>query len=213
MMKWLSAPLALLAFFLIAALFTQEAEGITLDGYFSDDNGHLFENDIDSIAAAGITKGCNPPANTRFCPNDNVTRGEMAAFLRRALELPSSGIQTIPVGHHDAMICSKDGERCSLTVDLSASRQYRVQEGIFQVMPANTQEMNAFNAANTRFGLTLDGASLSIDELARESGGGVVERRWRRSVQFSPGTHTLIGRWQWSGNVIQTNTITIRASG
>jgi uncharacterized protein YkwD len=54
---------------------------------FTDDNGSIFESSIQKIAAAGITHGCNPPANTRFCPNDYVTRGQMAAFLARALGL------------------------------------------------------------------------------------------------------------------------------
>ncbi len=34
---------------------------------------------------SAITKGCNPPVNDQFCPNSNVTRGQMAAFLHRAL--------------------------------------------------------------------------------------------------------------------------------
>jgi hypothetical protein len=51
---------------------------------FADTRGHLFENDIDRLAASGITRGCNPPANDRFCPSDPVTRGAMAAFIRRA---------------------------------------------------------------------------------------------------------------------------------
>jgi hypothetical protein len=38
------------------------------------------------MAQAGITQGCNPPANTRFCPDNPVTRGQMAGFLRRAIE-------------------------------------------------------------------------------------------------------------------------------
>jgi hypothetical protein len=33
-----------------------------------------------------VTKGCSPPANTKFCPNNHVTRGQMAAFLHRALD-------------------------------------------------------------------------------------------------------------------------------
>jgi hypothetical protein len=53
---------------------------------FIDDDGSVFESDIERLAAAGITYGCNPPSNTRFCPGDTVTRGQMAAFLRRALE-------------------------------------------------------------------------------------------------------------------------------
>ena len=52
--------------------------------WFSDDDGSIFEDDINRLAAAGITKGCNPPANSRFCHDDPVTRGQMAAFLVRA---------------------------------------------------------------------------------------------------------------------------------
>ncbi len=54
---------------------------------FSDDDQSVFEADIDAIAAAGITKGCAP---ADFCPGDPITRGQMAAFLARALELPSA---------------------------------------------------------------------------------------------------------------------------
>ncbi len=53
--------------------------------YFVDDNGHIFENAIDKLRVAGVTLGCNPPTNNRYCPNDYVTRGEMAAFLKRAI--------------------------------------------------------------------------------------------------------------------------------
>jgi hypothetical protein len=56
-----------------------------------DDDGLPFEQDINRIAAAGITKGCNPPANDRFCPNSMVTRGQMAAFLVRAWNLSDPG--------------------------------------------------------------------------------------------------------------------------
>ena len=47
-----------------------------------------FRTDIDWLATSGITKGCNPPDNSRFCPDDSVTRGQMAAFLIRALSDP-----------------------------------------------------------------------------------------------------------------------------
>lgn len=53
---------------------------------FIDDNGSTFEEDIEWLSAAGITQGCSPD---RFCPNAPVTRGQMAAFLHRALpDLP-----------------------------------------------------------------------------------------------------------------------------
>ncbi|MDH5294891.1 MAG: S-layer homology domain-containing protein [Acidimicrobiia bacterium] len=51
---------------------------------FSDTEGHFAENDIGALAAAGITKGCTP---TRFCPEDPVSRAEMAVFLDRAFGL------------------------------------------------------------------------------------------------------------------------------
>ena len=51
---------------------------------FVDDDGSIFEADIEALAAAGITLGCNPPANTMFCPGALITRQQMAAFLHRA---------------------------------------------------------------------------------------------------------------------------------
>jgi hypothetical protein len=52
---------------------------------FVDDNGSTFEADIDKLGATGVSRGCNPPDNDRFCPNDYVTRQQMAAFLFRAV--------------------------------------------------------------------------------------------------------------------------------
>ncbi|HEU4916018.1 MAG TPA: SpoIID/LytB domain-containing protein [Acidimicrobiia bacterium] len=54
--------------------------------YFVDDSSSQFEAAINKIASSGITLGCNPPTNDRFCPGDHVTRGQMAAFLKRAFE-------------------------------------------------------------------------------------------------------------------------------
>jgi hypothetical protein len=75
------------------AAFLTRALGLTvrLDNPFTDDDGSIFEADIERMAAAGITKGCNPPANNLFCPNAYVTRGQMAAFLVRALGYSDAG--------------------------------------------------------------------------------------------------------------------------
>jgi hypothetical protein len=54
---------------------------------FMDDNGSVFESDIDKLRTAGVTAGCNPPTNDRYCPTDNVRRDQMASFLARALDL------------------------------------------------------------------------------------------------------------------------------
>ena len=55
-------------------------------GIFADDNRSVHESAIESLAAAGITHGCR---TGEFCPDAPVTRGEMAAFITRAFELPS----------------------------------------------------------------------------------------------------------------------------
>ncbi len=75
-------------------------------GTFVDTTESVFAANIDALAAAGITKGCNPPTNDRYCPNDPVTRGQMAAFLTRALVLPagSTGAFTDDTGVFEADI-------------------------------------------------------------------------------------------------------------
>jgi peptidoglycan-N-acetylglucosamine deacetylase len=45
---------------------------------------------IDRLAAAGITEGCDTDG-PRFCPDETVTRAQMASFLDRALELDAAG--------------------------------------------------------------------------------------------------------------------------
>jgi hypothetical protein len=52
---------------------------------FDDTPESIFRYDIEWLAEAGITKGCNPPGNTLYCPERKITRGEMSAFLHRAL--------------------------------------------------------------------------------------------------------------------------------
>lgn len=57
---------------------------------FTDTSDSVFTSDIGALAA-GITRACNPPANTEFCPDDVVTRGQIAAFLVRALGYSNDG--------------------------------------------------------------------------------------------------------------------------
>ncbi|MDP8958719.1 MAG: S-layer homology domain-containing protein [Actinomycetota bacterium] len=50
--------------------------------FFSDDAGSIHQADINALAKAGVTKGCGTGG---YCPTHPVTRGQMAAFLYRAL--------------------------------------------------------------------------------------------------------------------------------
>jgi hypothetical protein len=45
---------------------------------------HPFFRFIEALAASGITAGCDAGS---FCPDDPVTRGQMAVFLVAALGL------------------------------------------------------------------------------------------------------------------------------
>lgn len=73
-----------MAAFLVRALGLEPGE----DPGFADVEGSVFVADIAALSAASITRGCNPDGEPRFCPKDPVTRGQMAAFLVRALDLP-----------------------------------------------------------------------------------------------------------------------------
>ena len=48
--------------------------------YFRDDDGTTHEGNIDRAAAAGIASGCG---TGRFCPGNDVSRGQLAGFLHR----------------------------------------------------------------------------------------------------------------------------------
>jgi hypothetical protein len=75
--------------------WTVTVAGSTVSERFIDDNGNVHEANISAIASLGVTIGCNPPVNSRFCPDAPVTRAEMAVFLSRALgdaTVPTTGL-------------------------------------------------------------------------------------------------------------------------
>lgn len=51
----------------------------------ADYDGGVFETAINLLATSGITYGGDPQDSTLFCSEGLVTRGQMAAFLYRAL--------------------------------------------------------------------------------------------------------------------------------
>ena len=81
-----------MAAFLARALFPHSSGGPDV---FVDDDGSIFEDDIETLAERGIARGCNPPVNDSFCPEDPVTRGQMAAFLNRAFNKPPAMVTDV----------------------------------------------------------------------------------------------------------------------
>jgi hypothetical protein len=68
---------------------TSEPFGLAwaLTSPYTDVGASSFYDDILFIAQREITHGCG---SKKFCPTASITRGEMAAFLYRALDLPST---------------------------------------------------------------------------------------------------------------------------
>lgn len=60
---------------------------VTTADFFTDDDATPEQAAINRVAAAGITGGCG---ERRFCPDDTITRGQMASFFDRALNLPNA---------------------------------------------------------------------------------------------------------------------------
>src|SRR5690554_2298684 len=87
------------------------------EGRFIDTANSVHATTINALAAADITRGCNPPDNTRYCPDQPVTRGEMASFLVRAL----AGVDRIEnrLSLRNGLKCSKDGVTCTARVTLA----------------------------------------------------------------------------------------------
>jgi S-layer homology domain len=68
---------------------------------FADIAGSVHLANIETLAAAGVTSGCTP---LRDCPSRHVTRGQIATFLDRALELPTgtATFADVPADHPHA---------------------------------------------------------------------------------------------------------------
>ena len=86
------------------ASFLVRAFGFQWDGEagFVDTGNSSHAGDINVLFGAGVTRGCavNP---VRFCPDDFVTRAQMASFLNRAQPAGGAGPETTeePLGSTD----------------------------------------------------------------------------------------------------------------
>lgn len=71
---------------LVTALIVAPLTAIAAHTFTDVPDTNTFHEDIAWLKDAGVTLGCNPPANTEFCPKDEVTREQMSAFMRRLAE-------------------------------------------------------------------------------------------------------------------------------
>ncbi|MGD2050869.1 MAG: right-handed parallel beta-helix repeat-containing protein, partial [Acidimicrobiia bacterium] len=131
--------------------------------WFSDDDTSIFEADIDRIRQAGITVGCNPPANTHYCPNDAVTREQMATFLVRALDLdpvnpptptpPPPDLDPLPT-HYDVTFHAGDNVAAAVASHRSGTSYY-FAAGVYRMQEITPKNGDVFVGAP---GAVLSGA-------------------------------------------------------
>lgn len=81
-----SGPDNLTKFKAVRVIYRLQVSGAPAVATFPNDvpTTHPFFRFVEALARAGITSGCGPDS---FCPDDPVTRGQMAVFLSTALGL------------------------------------------------------------------------------------------------------------------------------
>lgn len=69
---------------LALVLTTGLATAVVASNVFTDvPDSNQFHGSITWMSENEVTRGCNPPDNDEYCPDDNVSREQMAAFMRR----------------------------------------------------------------------------------------------------------------------------------
>ncbi|HLU30633.1 MAG TPA: S-layer homology domain-containing protein, partial [Acidimicrobiia bacterium] len=87
----------------IAVLIATPLVVMAADAFDDVPNSNVHHDDIAWLKDAGVTAGCNPPANTEFCPGDPVLRQQMASFMRRLAENQVVDAATVE-GHNAAQL-------------------------------------------------------------------------------------------------------------
>ena len=109
-----SVTRAQMATFLVRAFSLEAAD----PAGFTDTEGSAHEADIDALAAAGVTAGCQT-GPLRYCPDKPVTRAEMATFLARALGLGEPVEANTEIAHDLGVDIETKTIRVGLNTDLT----------------------------------------------------------------------------------------------
>ena len=94
---------------------------------FTDTGRTVHAASIDAVAAAGVTAGCKT-SPLRYCPNNSVTRAQMATFLARALGLlPRPRVEAaVPLVAYTGDVA---GESTIVVVDAAGGNKRRLAAG------------------------------------------------------------------------------------
>ena len=113
----------------MAVLIATPLAVMASDRFTDVPDNNVHHADITWLADAGVTLGCNPPANNEFCPEDAVLRQQMASFLRRLAENQVVDAATA-VSAEDADALGGAGPSAYQTLVFSTSCQIVVSGGV-----------------------------------------------------------------------------------
>ena len=103
----------------LALAMTIPAGVVLANHQFSDvPTGSSIHDDVEAIADAGVTTGCG---DGKYCPNANVTRGQMAQFMNRlgALDGQAPSVNADRVdGKHASSLIRAANWQTPLTTDI-----------------------------------------------------------------------------------------------
>ena len=172
---------------------------------FTDTAGTSFEDEINSLAAAGVTAGCATDP-LRYCPHGSVTRGQMATFLARATTMPSEseGPPSVRLvfhiqndDHQQIAVIDENGEILTLTDDQTSSTVHLSRSGF------RSDHVAAWSPDGTRI-LYSSGADSDHQDLF------VMKPDGTDRVQLSNEGYSYIGDVSWSPDGLQVAYIGVR---
>ena len=181
-------------------------------GPFSDISGTHVGN-INAIAYDGITLGCNTDG-TAFCPDNSVTRGQLASFLARGMDLePVELLPRLKLAGEQT-VCSREVPTCSgISGGPPTSGDFYIQEGWFYSLPYTSGDRERF--AGAEFRLYIDGQQITdlVPVPTTDLFGTMVTLEGYLVTDLDAGVHTVIGEWWWDGAVAFTAIASLNVTG
>jgi hypothetical protein len=168
-------------------------------------DSHIFHTGITWMKDNNITVGCNA-AGTNYCPEDNVTRGEMATFMKRLAEnnvvdaatldgLDSTEVTSLVWASTDAVTggtfitAGPDAEINSVDIDVPV-------DGVLVISGSTFVNNNGAATAIYRLRTFVDGSNVDSHQASTElpasgTAGDQANISYTLTVPITAGEHTV----------------------
>lgn len=167
----------------MASFLARALEGLadSTQDHFTDDNGSIHEDNINIVAANGITLGCDASAKL-YCPLDIVTRAQMASLLGRALGLEELNVP--PGWPTDGSELTEDQARSLFSLYFQPGD---VETAVRVARCESNFDPTAVNVSGLHGGLFQQAFS-AWDSRAEKAG-------WAGASIFDPEANTAVSAW------------------